>query len=409
MSDLLTPRDAADIAAALAEAAAARRPVEVIGRGSKRPWGKPTNIASGLLLESLSGVTLYEPDELVLTALPGTPLEEIEALLAANQQQLAFEPPDFGPLYGGSAGQGSLGGVLATNLSGPRRIAAGAARDHLLGYRGVNGLGVPYKAGSRVVKNVTGYDLPKLMCGSFGTLSVLTEVTVKVLPRPEKTRTLLIAGQRPEEAVVTLSDALGSPHEVSGAAYVPASVAGGMGLAHLPPGQPVTAIRVEGFGPSVAARCEALRREHGESSSGSTAVDELHSHNSRAFWAHLADAAPLAARPDLIAWRVSVPPMLGAALVRAVGEMALFWFDWGGGLVWLGLEPGEADAGAARVRKALAQVAGADGQAVLMRAPDTVRATVPVFQPVAPAQAALLDRVRHSFDPHGILTPGRIG
>src|SRR5207253_9026112 len=154
----------------------------------------------------------------------------------------------------------TLGGVLACNLSGPRRIKAGAARDHFLGFRAVSGRGESFKAGGKVVKNVTGYDLSKLMAGSYGTLAALEEVTVKVLPRPETVATVLFAGVAPEAASRLMGAALGSPHEVSGAAYLPPGTA--MPLA-LPLRPSTVALRIEGPAPSVAFRRDALLREHG--------------------------------------------------------------------------------------------------------------------------------------------------
>ena len=234
---------------ALAEGKAA----EIVGHGSKRAIGRPAQTDLTLDLSALSGVTLYEPEELVLSAKAGTPLAEIEALVAAKGQQLAFEPMDYATLLGGVAGRGTIGGALAANLAGPRRIKAGAARDHFLGFSAVSGRGETFKSGGRVVKNVTGYDLCKLIAGSWGTLAAMTEVTIKVLPRPETEETLLIRGLEPAQAVEAMTTAMGSSCDVSGAAHLPAEVAtshpGGRGA-----GAGVTALRLEGFSPSVAHR-----------------------------------------------------------------------------------------------------------------------------------------------------------
>ena len=167
------------------------------GHGSKRAIGRPAQTDLTLDLSALSGITLYEPEELVLSAKAATPLAEIEALVAAKGQQLAFEPMDYATLLGGVAGRGTIGGALAANLSGPRRIKAGAARDHFLGFSAVSGRGETFKSGGRVVKNVTGYDLCKLIAGSWGTLAAMTEVTIKVLPAAETEETLLIRGLEP--------------------------------------------------------------------------------------------------------------------------------------------------------------------------------------------------------------------
>ncbi|HLI11727.1 MAG TPA: glycolate oxidase subunit GlcE [Alphaproteobacteria bacterium] len=399
----LTPRDAEEVAAAIAEAAAAMQPLELKGAGSKRGLGRPVQAGRSLDLSGLAGVTLYEPDELVLSARAGTRLHEIEALLAQNRQQLAFEPGDLGPLYGGPAGAGTIGGALACNLAGPRRIKAGAARDHFLGVVAVNGRGELFKAGGRVVKNVTGYDLCKLLAGSHGTLAAMTDVTVKVLPAPEKTRTLLAFGLDDAAAIRALTAALKSAHEVSGAAHLPASLAALSAVDDVRhAGHAVTAVRVEGFPASVAHRAAAIKTML----AGFAPVEELHSANSRAFWRELRDAAPFVRHAARDLWRLSLPPSRGAEVVARLAARleVLAYYDWGGGLVWLGLPP-SGDAHAAAVRAALADTGG---HATLMRAPDGVRAAVDVFEPLAGGLARLSARIKEGFDPCGVLNPGRL-
>src|SRR5437660_9000997 len=216
------PADIDELREAVADALAAEEPLELVAGGSKRGLGRPLQIPHILDLSRLAGIRDYAPSELVLTAGAATPLAEIERVLAENGQMLAFEPPRWCGLLGVEEASPTLGGVLACNLSGPRRIKAGAARDHFLGFRAVSGRAEIFKAGGKVVKNVTGYDLPKLMAGSYGTLAALEEVTVKVLPRPETVATVLFASLAPATAVRLMAAALGSPHEVSGAAYLPA-------------------------------------------------------------------------------------------------------------------------------------------------------------------------------------------
>lgn len=403
MSETLTPSDEAQLRDAVAWATAEATPLEVVGQGSKRPFGRPLQCDRELDLSALTGITLYEPGELVLSARAGTPLAEIQAALAAEGQELAFEPPDLSPLYGGAAGGGTLGGTLATNLSGPRRIKAGAARDHFLGFRAVSGRGESFKSGGRVMKNVTGYDLSKLLAGSFGTLAVMAEATVKVLPRAEKLRTLLLFGLDDAAAVAALSAALGSPHEVSGAAHLPAAAAAGSAVDHVAgAGAPVTAIRLEGPGPSVEARCAALRREL----AGRAPQEELHSLRSRTLWREIADLTPFVARPALAVWRISVAPGNGPKVAAALAGLpeALHYLDWGGGLLWFGTTAGET-AAEPQVRAAVAEVGG---HATLLRAPAQVRLAVPVFQPMAPAGEALAGRIKDGFDPRHVLNPGRM-
>src|SRR5436305_11471584 len=278
------PSDLGELRDAVAEALAAEEPVEVVGGGSKRGLGRPLQAAHTLDLSRLSGIRDYAPSELVLTAGAATPLAEIERVLAEQGQMLAFEPPGWCGLLGVDEASPTLGGVLACNLSGPRRIKAGAARDHFLGFRAVSGRAEIFKAGGKVVKNVTGYDLPKLLAGSYGTLAALEEVTIKVLPQAETVATVLFAGVAPEPAGRLMNAALGSPHEVSGAAYLPPGTA--MPLA-LPVRPGTIALRVEGPAPSVAFRRDALLREHG--AGGETLAES----ESLAFWRAIGEVAPL--------------------------------------------------------------------------------------------------------------------
>src|SRR3954453_992253 len=242
------PADLAELRDAVAAGLAAEEPIEIVGGGSKRALGRPLQTPPLLDLSRLSGIRDYAPSELVLTAGAATPLAEIERTLAEAGQMLAFEPPDWRALLG-TEGEPTLGGALACNLSGPRRIKAGAARDHFLGFRAVSGRGESFKAGGKVVKNVTGYDLCKLMAGSYGTLAALEEVSVKVLPRPETVATVVFSSVESNAAVRLMSAALGSPHEVSGAAYLPESTTMPLTLS-IRPG--TAAFRVEGPAPSVA-------------------------------------------------------------------------------------------------------------------------------------------------------------
>lgn len=416
VSEIFRPDTAEQLRDLLAWAASEATPLEIVGSGSKRALGRPVAAAHRAELGGLSGISLYEPDELVLSAAPATPLAEIEAALAEKRQQLEFEPPDYGPLLSASAGaeagvaeranapSGTLGGALACNLSGPRRIKSGAARDHFLGFTAVSGHGAIFKSGGRVVKNVTGYDLSKLMAGSWGTLAVTTDVTVKVLPAPEKTRTVLLFGVDAETGGQALALAMKSPYEVSGAAWLPGSLAA-RSTVDLVSGsnESVAAVRVEGFGPSVEYRCQVLRERLG--TLGPT--EELHSVNSAGFWREVRDVMPFAGiGDDRLVWKISVPPTAGPGIVAALAgeEGADAFLDWGGGLVWLAI-PASADARADAVRQA---VAGSGGHAMLFRAPAELREVVPVFQPQGTAKAELTRRIKAAFDPAGILNPGRM-
>lgn len=390
------PTTAAQAADAVRWALSNAEPLEILGQGSKRGLGRPVQAAHALDLTGLSGVVAYEPEELVLTAAAGTPMAEIAVLLAANRQRFAFEPPDYGPLYGLPAGRGTLGGVIAAGLAGPRRVQGGAARDHTLGVEAVNGRAELFRAGAKVVKNVTGYDLPKLMAGSFGTLAVLTEVTVKVLPAPETAATLVLAAADLGAAVRALGTALRSPHEVSGAAVLPAAVAARSAVAPVArAGGTLALVRVEGVGPSVTARAAALKDELG-------CDGVLGGDDSAVLWREIGDVAYFAGG-DAHVWRLSVPPAGGPAVAAAITRAlpAELYLDWGGGLIWIATA--DADA-AAPIRAAV----GGNGHATLVRAPDAVRAAVPVFHPEPEPLAALARRVKAGFDPAGVFNPGRM-
>lgn len=399
MTDILTVADEAGLVEAVRSALEARKTLEVAGRGSKRGLGRPTQTDATLDLSRLSGVTLYEPEELILSAKGGTPIAEIEALIAARGQMLAFEPMDYGPLLGTAPGQGSLGGVFACNLAGPRRISHGAARDHALGARAVSGRAEAFKSGGRVVKNVTGYDLPRLLTGSFGTLAVLSELTLKVLPRPPLAETVILPGVPPEAAARAMSAAMGSSCEVSGAAYLPAPVSGR--IPELGTDGPAVALRLEGFEPSVKARRAmliAVLQPFG-------GVDVAEGDGSARLWAAVRDALPFAGTGERAVWRLSTAPASGPLLAAELARDldAETFCDWAGGLVWL-LLPGEASH-VDEVRTALARHGG---HATLVRGTAAERASVPVFQPLEAAHDALTRRVKASFDPAGLLNPGRM-
>jgi glycolate oxidase FAD binding subunit len=400
-----TPLSSADVLSAVAWAAAEGEPLEIVGRGSKRGIGRPVQAAHTLDLSRLTGVTLYEPEELVLSARAGTPLAEIEAVLAEKNQELAFEPIDYGPLLGGGRGQagktGTLGGVLAANLGGPRRIRAGAARDHILGVHAVSGRGEAFKSGGRVVKNVTGYDLSKGLAGSWGTLAVVTELTFKVLPAAQAEVTLAVRGLTDEDATRAMALALGSSTDVSGAAHLPAMIAGRVGGGTLG-SEAATLLRVEGFGPSVMARVSHLRRLLGAAGP----LQDIDREPSQSIWRDVRDCIPFADGTERPVWRVSMPPSQGHAMVYALRREAAAeaFYDWQGGLVWLKMD---ADPEAETLRWLIRAHGG--GHATLVRAAPALRAAVPVFEPQEGTLAALSARLKGEFDPKGILNPGRMG
>ena len=385
MSITLTPDDEAGIAQVILDASAQVTPLEILGGGSKSGFGRPINAAQTLSLQGLNGISLYEPGALTIVAKAGTPLADVEAALAAEGQRLPFEPMDYRTLLG-TTGTPTIGGTVAINNSGSRRIQAGACRDSLIGVRFVNGAGEVIKNGGRVMKNVTGLDLVKLMSGSHGTLGVLTELSFKVLPVNEREATLILQGLSVEQAVAAMSKALGSPFDVTGAAYLPED------------GGSLTAFRVEGFAGQVDYRLGKLRERLG----GDSTILEGVAHNT--IWQRARNVEDFAGTDPV--WRISVKPGDAPSVVKTLKSQAnaKILLDWGGGLIWAQV-PDFPDGAASIVRNAIKDISG---HATLVRGSEALRTAVPVFQPEAPRIAELSANIRSKFDPSGILNPGRM-
>lgn len=367
-------------------------PLTLRGGGTRVGLGRPAQVASTLSSAGLTGITLYEPAEMVIAARAGTPLALVQETLAARGQMLPFEPMDHRALYG-SEGEPTIGAIAACNISGPRRINAGAARDSLIGVRLVNGRGEMIKSGGRVMKNVTGLDLVKLLSGSHGTLGFLTEVTFRVLPRPERLVTLQWSDLSDSDGITLLSKALCSPFEPMAAAHLPAGLAGD---------EARTLLRLENFSDSIEYRSGELALLLGEYG----VPERLEGAAPTALWTDIRDAAFFAGSGEAV-WRLSLAPTNGPKAAAAITRMipaARCFYDWGGGLVWLAV-PADGDAGAAAIRAALKPLGG---HATLVRAPDAIRATVDVFQPLAEPLMRVTVGIKKSFDPAGIFEPGRI-
>ena len=402
MNDIMRPAAEWELQGIITNCTDRRLPIEVMGAGTKRGIGRPLQPGVVVSTTSLRGIPLYEPGELVMSARAGTSLTQIESELAARNQMLAFEPIDLGPVTGGGAGAQTIGGVFAANLSGSRRIMAGAARDHLLGIRGVNGRAEIFKSGGRVMKNVTGYDLARGLSGSWGTLAVLTEVTFKVLPMPETSVTLVWQGLPEDIAVELLTAAAGTPFEVSAASHLSEALAGRLQLSSLRVlGKSLTLLRIENFASAVAHRTEALRTAL--KIYGPALVVE--NHDSVQLWSELRRLSVFPYGPSCL-WRLSATPTKAPELVASIRRhmSAEVFYDWAGGLVWLEIAA-PADAGATDIRRADA-IHG--GHATRIRAEPAVRAAIDVFQPQSPAVERITRGLKHAFDPHGLLNPGRM-
>ena len=380
---IIRPDDLEQLRAQIAQAAERGTRIELRAGGSLSEVGAPDRQRTLLDLSRLRGIVDYVPGELVVSVRPATPLTELEARLSEQDQMLAFEPWDPGPVFGHPCGAATIGGIVAAGIAGSRRVSAGAIRDHLLGFSAVSGHGETFKAGGKVVKNVTGFDVPKLMAGSWGQLAVLTELTLKVVPRPAALATLALHGLQPAAAIEAMARAMGSPCAVAAAAHVPASD----GKAAL------TALRLEGIGESVDARAQHLRTLLGEFAEASRLSEDA----AQTFWLAVREARPLRGAETL--WRVHIAPSRAAELADTLQRSGVSWLlDWAGALLWAGA-PGTVD-----VRSA---VLTCGGHAMLLRAPPELRRTTPIRHPQPQGIAALSARLKRAFDPAGVLDPDR--
>ncbi|MEI9997004.1 MAG: FAD-binding protein [Rhizomicrobium sp.] len=364
-----------DVVDAVVAARRWRSPLEIVAGGSKRDFGRTVvTMGSTLDVSGLSGIVSYEPEELILTAKPGTSTSEIEAVLAEKGQRLGFEPADWGALLGAAPGLGTIGGAISADTNGPARLRHGAVRDHLLGFRAVNGFGEAFKAGGKVVKNVTGFDMPKLVCGAMGTLCVLTEVTLRVFPRPSLSKVLGIRDLTPEDGFALLRKVWSSPLDATGLAYSRGTVL----------------IRLDGEPAPLAEKCAALRilldREMLEIPDGEIAFRAI------------ADGSVFEDMPYDV-WRCFVPPA-SAAQVAAEIDSPLWLADWAGGLLWVGTIPGTDT-----VRGSVRRVGG---HSVLLRAEEETRERLAVFEPQDAVRLDMTRRVKAAFDPLGLFNPGRM-
>ena len=391
------PRDEKEVCEVVRWAAAQREALSVSGSGSRAGFGHEVNSTHGISLKELSGIRDYDPRELVLTAAAGTPLAEINAALTEHGQQLAFEPPDPSVLFGG-AGAGTLGGVFLGNQSGPRRMHAGAARDHILGVRAVNGRGEMWKSGGKVIKNVTGYDLSKLLAGSWGTLSIVTEISCKVLPA-SGAATMGVAVDNVTPALALLTTIASSSLSPTGLAYVPQTPAAGDAFAAEIRGRCL--LRFEGTEAGVNERIAGVSKLLGPAAKPCVWTGT----ESNALWRALRDAAPVAASPVLL--KLSLPPTWAPAVADALAarQIHAWYLDTGGAWFWIGVESAAAVELVQALRDLLRPVGGS---VVIMRAPAATKSAISVLTPQPPALAALTGRLKQSFDPLCLFNPGRL-
>jgi len=388
VDSVISPSSEQEISDLVRQAPSQQQTFALTGGGTHQPIGRPFKAKTRMAIHDLTGITLYEPREMVLSAQAGTPLSAIETILAEHHQILPFEYVDYRSVLG-TTGEATLGGLVATHISGPRRIRLGALRDHVIGVRFVNGRGEIIKSGGRVMKNVTGLDLVKLMCGAYGTLGVLTEVTLKLLPAPKAFISLALDGLDDAQAIVALSKALGSPFEVSAAAHLPAGVMYN---------QAVTVMRLENWPDAIAHRTTALS----QLCSSFGKVRLIEGEASLNLWRAIGNVMPFAADQQQAVWRVSTAPSRAAHVVRTIAHSRPIrhFYDWGGGLIWIATAQDQ-DCGAGVIRAALE----GQGHATLLRASSEQRSAIDVFEPLSQAHHQLVERLKLSFDPHRLFNP----
>ena len=395
--DILSPTSLDEVRDIIRNCLSDETSLSISGTGTKSSLGNPVFADAHMQLSGMSGIITYEPEELILVARAGTELTEIEALLEAHNQMLSFEPFHPETLYGGTS-SGTIGGMVGAGLSGPRRIASGGVRDYLLGFNAVSGRGDIFQSGSRVMKNVTGYDLSKLMAGSFGTLAIMDEIAIKVLPAPETSVSLVVSCSDLASAQAACSQAFASAHEPTAACILPRDIAANVNLG----GDAFAAvIRLEGVEVSVANRLTEMQNLLGP-------IGELHSLTqelSANLWRQVRDAAFFNETHEQI-WKLSVAPTACVEIMNKIRTSinASYFMDWAGGLIWLA---GAGERLGADIRDVMASNGG--GHATLMRASDDRRQNISIFQPQAPALMALHTRIRRAFDPKQLLNPGRMG
>lgn len=391
--------------------------LEIYSGGTKRTIGHPIEDSYALGLGFMRGILSYEPDELVISMRAATPLAEINQALRAHRQQLAFEPPNWSNLFSPQKPQEvsapTCGGLVASNAAGARRFVAGAARDHLLGFHAISGRGIDFQSGGRVVKNVSGYDLSKLMSGSWGTLAVMYELTLRTVPAPQATRTLFLYGLEEDEAMRWMDHLLSKNFNISGAVHIPlATMKQWNNLDHNPAS--LTAFRLEGTLAATQAKLNQLQGLVGSeaqtnNNEGEAAIQFWNSINDLAIFStpNTNKNAPL--------WRILTPRSKAANLIARLSaecEDVLYFLDWGGGLIWFGHDCVNGETELEEFQKKANQIRYIclehDAQAILMRASPTARRAIPFMPPLSSGLAGINARIKNAFDPNAILNPSRL-
>lgn len=405
MREVWKPQNTTELQSAIKDALSSQITLELRGAGSRLKLGRKVQSNALVDLSQLSGITLYEPEEMIIITKPGTPLAEIESTLAQHNQRLAFDPPSYAALWGIPSEHGTIGGAMMTGRAGSRRLTAGGPRDHCLGVKAVNGFGDVCAVGGRVVKNVTGFDISKLVTGSYGTLCAVSELTLKTHPSSNDTVTLALLGLDDSIAVNAMRQAMSSSCQVSAAAHLPEHITNHFPNDMLPTDTSVTLLRLDGFHPTTGARAEVLSNqlknagEHQFIPCAESAV----------LWQEISSAQCFSQNIDHALWHLSIPPKNGPKIIdylRLVFEFD-YYFDWAGSGIWIEIRNPSHDY-SEEIRQSIQELASGDGHATLIRTPHDIIDTIDPFQPLAPEIEAITRKIKSQFDPMNIFNPGRM-
>ncbi len=375
-------------------------PLEIQGLGTKKKIGRNFQSEKTLDLSKHSGIIEYQPEELYIKVKSGTPIDLIKKELKKNNQQLAFEPTDFGPLFSGSNNEGTIGGVVSCNFAGPRRFKVGSARDHILGFRGINGRGEIIKSGGTVVKNVTGYDLSKVASGSFGTLMVFSEISIKVLPIAESNKTLIIDNNDLKSSLDYLNKSLSSSSDPSGAVFYPKIFRNQFTLNDLTVFGSITAIRIEGSINSIDHRINKLTKDLRVES---RKLDILAPEQSKIFWDDTR-RLKVFSNLDKNLFRVVVPPSTTFNLLNDLSTFNIKYFvDWGGNLIWLQID----SINPKELRELRDIVKKFNGYLTIIKVSDDLKGLIDIFT-INEIKYQITEKIKKSFDPKRILNPGKM-
>ena len=400
MAEIYSPSSENEVVDFIKDSYSLQTPIEISGNNSK-PIGRLIQCSKSLQFKNFNGIVEYLPEELYIKVKSGTSLALIEAELDKKNQELAFEPSDMGFLYSGKSNKGSVGGAVACNLSGSRRFRAGALRDHILGFCGVNGKGEIIKSGGTVVKNVTGYDVSKLITGSYGTLVALTEIVLKVQPKNEESQTLLINNINLKMALNVFSKAMHTSVEISGACFYPAKISKFFKLNDLDTNTSITAIRLEGPKISVSERVNTLKKLF---SDYKTTISVLENYQSRIFWQNTTDLQFFNNSKNVVA-KIILPPLNADQLMNKFeNEELKYVVDWAGNLIWVELPENDS----VLLKHLRTEILKLSGHMTIIKAPNHVRIREDFLTTVDENIKVLSLKIKESFDPKKILNPGKM-